>query len=813
MQRADQGRDLMTNPGGAVIAPGAGVVIRNGYDPNGFGTSYPIVRFTTGPYAGKDIYIGHTMSMLKPGDTFQAGQILSHTGTTGNEPWNGNATRAGWAEIGYAPGGSPGRFGQPTPFGSTAPVAATPTSATSSGITAEQINRYLSRQGSPLAGLGNVFVSAGKRYGVDPALLVAISGAESSLGKNDFRPNNPFGYMGGGFSTLGQGINTVAGDLGRNYDLSTLASIQSRYAPIGAGNDPSGLNANWQGNVGRYYRALTGRQYGGDAPVSASAPASASAGSSTMPSAPPTVTLADLYPTATPSISSGSPPRTTLGTGAAAVPSVSQQIVNMVQTALNARPASPNVKADTARARADVNYEVAQYENQQRLLEQQAAQRAGAIQAAANAGAHFLAGLNLGGQIGDEARQAAALQGTLASGFTGDLRDTAAQDAQRVQDNLAAIGAPGTAPNNSAAVANAIYARGGQIPADLIGGPNTVADLVARANSAPAEIIGGGQQAALAARSAGAQQAATLAPNIAAAEAKFPSLLGQYETADTTASAKARQDAIANAFKAAGLDLKLNPAAKPDQYHFSTVPGVGVYATDLATGKTQPVISISGGGTSSKPFHFSVPGQGEYQYDPSTRTTTQIGPSPKSLAKPSSSAPHTKTVNGVTYQWNGAAWVQSPGLPAAAAKPPGSSAPHTKTVNGVTYQWNGSSWQPAKGIPKSTGTSGGPYKPPSSVISGGRSLANSLHGNATAVSDKLFANSKTTGTSRPQTAARPWDEALRRMEAYLRAVNVPEKYVTDTAARFLISAGYPDPGAIVTGPSGAAVYPGSAGGG
>lgn len=116
-QRSDQGRDLMTTPGGAIVAPGAGYVVRLGSDPNGFGTSYPIVHFTSGPYAGQDVYIGHTLSALPAGAKFAAGTVLSHTGATGAEPWNGNASQPGWAEIGFAPGGTPGPFGQPTPFG------------------------------------------------------------------------------------------------------------------------------------------------------------------------------------------------------------------------------------------------------------------------------------------------------------------------------------------------------------------------------------------------------------------------------------------------------------------------------------------------------------------------------------------------------------------------------------------------------------------------------------------------------------------------------------------------------------------------
>lgn len=110
--RIDQGHDFQTIPGGAIVAPGAGTVVKVLSDPNGFGPSYPVVHFTTGPYAGKTLYIGHTLAALQPGQSFQAGQTISHTGT---RPI-GNASVPGWAEIGFAPGGVPGGFGQHAPF-------------------------------------------------------------------------------------------------------------------------------------------------------------------------------------------------------------------------------------------------------------------------------------------------------------------------------------------------------------------------------------------------------------------------------------------------------------------------------------------------------------------------------------------------------------------------------------------------------------------------------------------------------------------------------------------------------------------------
>ena len=46
-----------------------------------------------------------------------------------------------------------------------------------------QIDAFLLARGSPLAGEGTTFCAAGRRYGVDPAFLVAITGAESNFGQ------------------------------------------------------------------------------------------------------------------------------------------------------------------------------------------------------------------------------------------------------------------------------------------------------------------------------------------------------------------------------------------------------------------------------------------------------------------------------------------------------------------------------------------------------------------------------------------------------------------------------------------------------
>lgn len=130
---------------------------------------------------------------------------------------------------------------------------------------AAHLDGYLSSKGSPLAGLGDAFVYYGNESGVDPRLLVAISGAETSFGT--YGPSqtihNPFG-MGPGIvypswqDAIAGAARNLGGSLYKGSGLYTIAQIQNRWAPLGAGNDPSNLNSNWFVNVSKYYGELGG---------------------------------------------------------------------------------------------------------------------------------------------------------------------------------------------------------------------------------------------------------------------------------------------------------------------------------------------------------------------------------------------------------------------------------------------------------------------------------------------------------------------------------------------------------------------------
>lgn len=138
-----------------------------------------------------------------------------------------------------------------------------------SAVLARQIDGYLASKASPLTGLGAVFVSEGEAVGLDPRMIVAIAGSETSFGT--YGPSqtihNPFG-MGPGivYASWSDGIRGAAQNLGgplyKGAGLLTIPAIQGRWAPHGASNDPSNLNSNWTRNVGIYYAELGGDPLG-----------------------------------------------------------------------------------------------------------------------------------------------------------------------------------------------------------------------------------------------------------------------------------------------------------------------------------------------------------------------------------------------------------------------------------------------------------------------------------------------------------------------------------------------------------------------
>src|SRR5262245_16824872 len=111
-----------------------------------------------------------------------------------------------------------------------------------------------------MAGQGATYVAAGKKYGVDPRLGVAISGAESSFGKHLFEPFNAWGWgvhdRDAPFGSWEQSISTVMRGLARGYisqGLTTPAQIVSKYAP---GSVDGNNESHWSNTVSTFMREM-----------------------------------------------------------------------------------------------------------------------------------------------------------------------------------------------------------------------------------------------------------------------------------------------------------------------------------------------------------------------------------------------------------------------------------------------------------------------------------------------------------------------------------------------------------------------------
>ncbi|EQC0753560.1 peptidoglycan DD-metalloendopeptidase family protein [Listeria innocua] len=139
-------------------------------------------------------------------------------------------------------------------------------SAVAGTMTEESLEKYLEDKGA-FKGHAKDFFEYCTKYDVDVALVVAICMAETGRGtsKAVVERNNPGGLMGNGggftFDTLEKGIEAMIENLSRNYiklGLTTPEKIQPKYCPVGASNDPGGLNVYWLTTVNFFLEELGG---------------------------------------------------------------------------------------------------------------------------------------------------------------------------------------------------------------------------------------------------------------------------------------------------------------------------------------------------------------------------------------------------------------------------------------------------------------------------------------------------------------------------------------------------------------------------
>lgn len=118
---------------------------------------------------------------------------------------------------------------------------------------------------SPLNDKAENFIASGKAGNVNPALLVAIGQQESALGTagiTGITNYNYYGYESGkkNFGSWENAISYQGPYMQRVYlsqGLNTIPQIATKYAPVGASNDPSNLNSNWVKGVSGAFDRIT----------------------------------------------------------------------------------------------------------------------------------------------------------------------------------------------------------------------------------------------------------------------------------------------------------------------------------------------------------------------------------------------------------------------------------------------------------------------------------------------------------------------------------------------------------------------------
>ncbi|HEL8271256.1 TPA: glucosaminidase domain-containing protein, partial [Listeria monocytogenes] len=114
---------------------------------------------------------------------------------------------------------------------------------------------------------GAAYIKYAKQYQIDPVLLAAISFHETGWGTSNMvkTKNNVGGMMSasGGmvFASLDEGIERMANTVHNRIfkdGKNTIEALGSVYAPLGATNDPTGLNQNWIPTIKQYILELGG---------------------------------------------------------------------------------------------------------------------------------------------------------------------------------------------------------------------------------------------------------------------------------------------------------------------------------------------------------------------------------------------------------------------------------------------------------------------------------------------------------------------------------------------------------------------------
>ena len=110
---------------------------------------------------------------------------------------------------------------------------------------AAQIDAYLQQKHSPRAGIGATLENLARQYNLDPRLIVAISGAESTFGQHVCAANNAWNWFHKGscppssFESYDEGLQHVTKFMRRSYlnkGYTSVPLIKEKYCTSGCDN-------------------------------------------------------------------------------------------------------------------------------------------------------------------------------------------------------------------------------------------------------------------------------------------------------------------------------------------------------------------------------------------------------------------------------------------------------------------------------------------------------------------------------------------------------------------------------------------------
>lgn len=128
--------------------------------------------------------------------------------------------------------------------------------------TADDLNKHLKGK---LAGKGAKLLELQNKYGISASVLAAIAICESGNGSSNaaITKNNIAGIMTPEsnwkslrvFNSIDDCLDYMAKNLKTHYaneGIVTISQVHKKYCPIGAANDPKGLNKNWGHGVNQW---------------------------------------------------------------------------------------------------------------------------------------------------------------------------------------------------------------------------------------------------------------------------------------------------------------------------------------------------------------------------------------------------------------------------------------------------------------------------------------------------------------------------------------------------------------------------------